>query len=102
MNIIDNAPMSRYELLVDDQVAAIEDYHLRGDRIALIHTEVFEGHDGQGLARVLVDHVLADARSRGLGVLPECPFVRSVIEKDPDTYLDLVPTDVRAKFRLPE
>jgi hypothetical protein len=43
---------------------------------------------------------LDDARRRGLQVLPSCPYVRKVIAEDPDTFLDLVPADQRARFDL--
>ena len=48
-------------------------------------TEVFGGHEGQGLARVLVDEVLSDVRRRGLGVLPECPYARMSARSSPST-----------------
>ena len=38
-------------------------------------------------------------RSRGLAVLPVCPFVKSFIERNPE-YTDLVPADTRARFGL--
>jgi len=101
VTVRDNVALSRYELIDDQEVAAIEDYEVRGERIALVHTEVFAGNEGKGYARRLVDEVLADVRARGLSVLPECPYVRKVIAEQPGSYLDLVPTDVRARFDLP-
>jgi predicted GNAT family acetyltransferase len=101
VTVIDNKDMNRYELLEDGVVAAFEDYELRGDRIAFVHTEALEGHEGKGYARTLVDEVLADARRRGLGVLPRCPYVAKVIARNPEAYLDLVPLDARAEFELP-
>jgi predicted GNAT family acetyltransferase len=101
MTVNDNMDRSRYELVVNGEVAAIENYELRGDRIALVHTEVFGSHEGQGLARALVEEVLADVRRRGLGVLPECSYVRKVIAEHAKQYLDLVPSDARAEFDLP-
>jgi len=96
-----NAARHRYELSDGEEVVAIEDYDVRGENIALVHTEVFAGHEGKGYARTLVEEVLADVRAQGLGVLPECPYVRKVIAEHPADYLDLVPSAVRAKFRLP-
>ena len=57
---------------------------------------------GRGLARQLVTDELDDARRRGLAVLPFCPHVRKVIAGDPDRFLDLVPTEDRARFHLPD
>ena len=101
VTVIDHTEASRYELLEDGIVAGIEDYELDGDRMALIHTEIFEGHAGKGYARTLVDEVLADVRRRGLGVVPRCPYVAKVIRESPELYLDLVPTELRAAFDLP-
>ena len=42
---------------------------------------------------------LDDARRRGLGVLPICPFVQAFIVRHPD-YVDLVPTAQRRRFGL--
>jgi uncharacterized protein len=39
------------------------------------------------------------ARTRGLTVLPLCPFVSRYIGENP-AYLPLVPEDQRARFRL--
>jgi len=101
MIVQDNIEQSRYELVVDDTVIAVEGYELRGDRIALVHTEVAQGHEGKGYAKALVNDVLADIRGRGLGVLPECDYVRDLIAKNPEAYLGLVPADARAQFGLP-
>jgi len=82
-------------------VVAFENAELRGDRIAFLHTEVLEGNEGKGYARTLVEEILAEARRRGLGVLPYCSYVAKVIRDKPDAYLDLVPGDARAEFDLP-
>lgn len=96
----DNDRESRYEVLVDDVVAGVLTYKLHPDRIALIHTEVFEEYAGRGLATVIVTEALADARRRGLHVLPFCPLVRQFIADHP-AELDLVAAKDRARFDLP-
>jgi hypothetical protein len=53
------------------------------------------------MAKQLVTRALQDARSRGLAVLPFCPYVRKVISENPEQYLDLVPVRDRARFQLP-
>ena len=101
VTVLDRPELERYELIVDGTVVAIEDYTLDGSRIALNHTEVAAGHEGKGYAKRLVDEVLADARRRGLGVLPYCPYVAKVIANEPDRYLALVPQELREGFGLP-
>jgi predicted GNAT family acetyltransferase len=96
----DNADEHRYEVVVDDKVAGFADYRLADDRIIFTHTEVDDAYAGQGLAKQLVVHALDDARSRELGVVPECSYVAKTIAKDTGRYLELVPED--ARDRLPD
>jgi len=86
---IDAPDRHRYELRAGDELVGIIDYRLHGDVIRLIHTEVPERFGGQGHAATLARSALDDARSRGLTVRPDCPYVASYIEKHPE-YADLV------------
>jgi uncharacterized protein len=85
----DNPDESRYELLVDGDMAGEIRYRRRPDAIALVHTEVSASLEGQGLGAQLVGRVLDDLRARGSMVVPICPFVRSYIQRHPE-YDDLV------------
>jgi uncharacterized protein len=95
--VTDNPAESRYEVYVGGELAGFIIYHLRGQQINLIHTEVDPRFQGLGLASHLASFSLDDARKRHLAVLPSCPYVRSWIGKHPD-YADLVPEDRRAEF----
>jgi uncharacterized protein len=95
--VTDNPAESRYEVRVGGELAGYIIYHLRGQQINLIHTEVDSRFQGAGLASHLARFSLDDARKRHLAVLPSCPYVRSWIGKHPD-YADLVPEDRRAEF----
>lgn len=97
----DNPDKSRFEILIDGEVAGFEDYRIRDGVINLLHTEVGEEYAGQGLAKILVVATLAEARERGLSVRPYCPYVRRVIDRDQAAYLDLVRPEDRAQFDLP-
>jgi uncharacterized protein len=99
--VSDNPEASRFEILDGDEVGGIAVYELRGNAIAFVHTETLPGHEGRGLAKQLVTSALADARRRGLAVLPECPYVRKVIADNPAEFLDLVPAAARPLFDLP-
>jgi hypothetical protein len=88
----------RYEIVEDGEVLGFVTYRIDGGVIDLVHTEVDPSRSGQGLAATLVGYVLDDARRRGLGVLPHCPYVRSYIDARAEQYLDLVPPDRRAEF----
>ena len=91
----------RYEILEGEQRLGLSTYKLHDDTIEFVHTEIDPAFGGRGLGKVLVTAELEDARRRGLQVLPSCPYVRKVIAEDPDTFLDLVPADQRARFDLP-
>lgn len=99
--VTDNPSASRYELRVGSELAGFVEYKLRqhDTAISLVHTEVGDAFQGQGLAAVLARYSLDDARKRGLGVLPFCPYINSWIKKHPE-YAGLVPEDRRADFGL--
>lgn len=97
--VADNPDESRYEIRVDQELAGFSQYRPRSGVLAFIHTEVDDRFEGQGLAGRLISFALDDARSRGLAVLPFCPFVKGYIERHPE-YLDLVPETKRSNFGL--
>jgi uncharacterized protein len=80
----------RYEIWVNGELAGYTQYLLRRGRIAFIHTEVYEPYEGMGLGSQLARAALDDARSRGLSVMPFCPFMADFIERHLDEYRDLV------------
>jgi len=98
--VTDNAEQHRYEITVDGNVSGFIDYHDRGERRALNHTEIDPAYEGQGLAGAITRAALDDIRARGKVVLPYCPYVRSFIDKHRDEYVDLVPEADRDKFDL--
>jgi len=79
----------RYEIRNGEQVLGIAAYRRRGDAIVFTHTEVDPQSGESGLGSTLVRGALDDVRSRGLGVVPRCSFVRGWIERHPE-YGDLV------------
>jgi predicted GNAT family acetyltransferase len=98
--VTDNPDESRYEIHTDDgRLAGFTVYRLQPGRISLIHTEIDDEFEGQGLGSKLVAGALDDARRRDLGVLPFCPFVNSYIERHPE-YAALVPEGDRERFGL--
>jgi len=90
---------ARYEVTLDAAPAGYTAYMLRPGLIAFVHTEIEERFEGHGLASRLIAFALDDARGRGLAVFPLCPFVNEFIERHPE-YLDLVPSEHRARFGL--
>jgi predicted GNAT family acetyltransferase len=87
--VVDDPSRSRYELLVDDQVAGTVAYLRHGDILDLVHTEIEPDHEGEGLGSAIARGVLDDVRRRGLRIRPTCPFIAGWLEKHPG-YEDLI------------
>ncbi|MPZ99259.1 MAG: GNAT family N-acetyltransferase [Dehalococcoidia bacterium] len=82
-DVTDNTADQQYELQADDLMAVLK-YRLETDRIALVSTRVPPELGGQGVGTRLIRAALADARERGLLVVPICPFVKAHLEKFPE------------------
>ena len=85
----DNPAERRYELLFGDERVGEILYRVRPGKVVLLHTEVDPMVEGSGLGGRLVAGALDDIRSRGLAVVPLCPFVAAYIRRHPE-YDDLV------------
>jgi predicted GNAT family acetyltransferase len=84
----DNPARKRYEVAYGGQTAELV-YRIDDGRIVLIHTGVPAALEGHGIAGRLAKFALDDARTRGLRVAPQCPYVRAYLAKHPE-YGDLV------------
>lgn len=59
-------------------------YSRAGDGLIIIdHTHVDDSLRGQGVGRILLDTIVEDARTRGLKILPLCPYAKAQFNKDP-------------------
>lgn len=63
----------------------LADYRLHGGVMHLVHTEVHPSLQGQGVAARLVEAALAHARAEGWRVNPVCSYVRSYMQRHPET-----------------
>ncbi len=89
IEVKDNPGERRYEASRDGERAGFAEYRIDGETITFFHTEIDSAFEGQGIGSALVRSALDDVRGRGLRVVPQCPFVKSWIDKHPD-YADLV------------
>ena len=99
IEVSDDREAGRFVIAVDGEEAGFAQYRDRGRALAFVHTEIDDRFEGQGLGGRLVAAGLDDVRSRGLAVLPFCPFVRGYIARHHE-YLDLVPVTQRSQFGL--
>jgi hypothetical protein len=88
LRVSDVPERHRYEARLGDggDLAAFLTYALAEAWIALLHTEVLEGFEGQGIGSRFVQAVFDDVRSRGLRVIPKCPFVVRWLERHPEQH----------------
>lgn len=51
-----------------------------GDTWNIVHTEVNKSHQGQGIARKLVESILENAKKYNKSIIAECSYAKKVIE----------------------
>ena len=88
----DNPEELRYEILRGDELVGEIRYRIEPGAIVLVHTDVAPSAEGQGIGSRLVAGALDDIRSRGLRVVPVCPFVTAYLRRHPEQR-DLVVPD---------
>jgi len=89
MNVRNNTAKSRYELVENEQVIGLADYHVEGDTVVFPHTVISNGRRGGGLGAKLVSGALDDVRSSGRRVVAQCWYVAQFIDEHPE-YQDLL------------
>ena len=94
-----NDEKKRYEVLLNGEVVGFAEFRRIGDAIMLPHTEVNEGHEGEGLGSQLAKFALDDVKASGKLVIPMCPFIAAYIRRHPE-YVDLIHPQQRGVFKL--
>ncbi|SCL24595.1 hypothetical protein GA0070624_2951 [Micromonospora rhizosphaerae] len=85
----ENPAKHRFEILVDDALAAFTAYIPRGEVLVFTHTEVEQRFRDMGVGSALIRGTLDQIRERGVRVVPQCPFMAAFIDRHPE-YADLV------------
>ena len=83
------AERHRFEIDVDAKRVGLSTYRDDGGVRTFIHTEINPDHEGRGLAGRLIRTALDETRGAGLLVVPQCPYVKTFIERHQE-YADLV------------
>jgi predicted GNAT family acetyltransferase len=88
LHLTDAPEASRFEARLGDdpELVAILDYRMMEQVIALLHTEVFPGHEGQGIGSRFARAVFDEARVRELKIIPKCPFIVRWLERHPEQH----------------
>ena len=81
--VVDNRAASRFELIVDGQMAFMQ-YERTPKSFVLVHTEVPPALRGRHLGDALVKGAFEHARAERLRVVAVCPFVRAYLKKNPE------------------
>jgi hypothetical protein len=77
-----------------DGEAELTFVRLDAQRVLADHTLTPVSMRGQGVARALVERLVADARREGFKVVPQCPYVLARFDRHPDW------SDIRAASSL--
>lgn len=57
--------------------------------VVVYHTEVSPEAEGKGLAKKLLDAMVAYARTNNFKVVPLCPYVHAQFKRHPEDYQDV-------------
>lgn len=85
LHVQHNIDQQRFECKVDGMLC-VADYQLTDGVMHMTHTEVPAALGGRGIAAALVEAALAHARSAHLKVNPACSYVRSYMQRHPETH----------------
>lgn len=83
-----NEAENQFELKLDSGLALIG-YELSGNTISIMHTEVPEAAEGQGIGSQLAKFALDYAREKALKVKVYCQFVKVYLQRHPE-YQDII------------
>jgi len=89
VEVRDHPENKQFEAYVDGELAGFSAYDLTGDTITIMHTEVDDAYEGQGVGSTMVRQMLDLIQAGGeLRVTVLCPFVNAWLRRHPD-YQDL-------------
>lgn len=92
MNVAHNPEKKCFEIFNDEntKMGLIEYMNGGNNEIYATHTEVFPEFEGQGLARHLLDAMVAWAEQENLKIVPVCGYVIGAFKKYPEKYAAVI------------
>jgi predicted GNAT family acetyltransferase len=94
LTVADAPEQSRFELRRGGELLGVADYRPGGRSLIIAHTEIGEGHEGEGLGSTLVGTMLDQLRADGRTIIPLCPFTAAYVTRHPE-YADVVDPSFR-------
>ena len=89
VQVQDNPDRSRFEILVDGELAGLAAYRVRDGVVIVTHSEIDPSFRGRGLAGELARQTLDTLRERGNRVVPACPYFAKYVAEHPE-YDDII------------
>jgi predicted GNAT family acetyltransferase len=81
----DNPDERQFQAFVDGEQAGFSAYERSDGAILIMHTEVDDAYEGQGVGSAMVRQMLDQLRAEGgLKVTVLCPFVNTWLRRHPD------------------
>lgn len=81
--LINNEQKNRYEYQIGDEVA-IAEYIIRDNKIYIVHIEVPQDLQNQGIAAKLTEDVMRDIEKKGYKLVPVCPYAVVYVKRHPE------------------
>ena len=88
VEVKNNQAKDQFEATLDGHLGVLT-YTEREGKLYLLHTEVDDALEGQGVGSALVRTAAEHAREQGLRVVPFCPFAKGWLERHHE-YADVV------------
>lgn len=98
--LVHNIALSQVEAYLSGQLAGYLRYSMRGAEIWVLYLHGSKRPEAKFVPQDLISLVLDDAGRHRIAVHPYCLEVRTFMRDHP-TFLQLVPQEWRARFRLP-
>lgn len=72
----------RIELIQEDKAVGKIEFVKDGNELTITHTVVNPLFRGQGIAKILMEKVINEAKEKGLKIIPVCSYAVSYFEKN--------------------
>jgi uncharacterized protein len=85
-----DGPRGRYVIVLPDGQKAEMTFVQQDGVMTIDHTGVPPDHEGQGVARFLLDRAIADARAQNIKIRPRCSYVVAQFARHAKEWADVL------------